>query len=278
MALFLTDLDGTLLDNYGRLSESSRNRLGLLLNKGLPFSFATARGWPGSRRVLGGLPLKLPVIVRNGAYVVDYQSGEILNGNLIDPALSKSIVAFLKERDCSPAIAAFVDGNEYMYGEPPRNTCMEAYATMRRQHGSPKWEEIAALEDLLHHPIAQFNIIDEGDKVFELKDDLLQAFPGLIQIHTYENAVRTGWRMLSLLDASATKGNAAQWLLDQLQIPIHLLTAFGDNHNDIPMLEVAGTAIAVGRAQPEVIQLAHKVLPYGSPDEVVNYIEENWGG
>ncbi|MEZ4688179.1 MAG: HAD hydrolase family protein [Bacteroidia bacterium] len=276
MELFLSDLDGTLLDRSGRLSLSSRERLSVMLRQGLPFSVATARGWPGTRRVLGDLGIRLPIIVRNGAYVLDYQSGAVLHGNLINPETACQIVQFFRERATAPAIAVFSGGEERMYGEPPQNIQMATYADLRKQQGTPSWEEVDSLMPWLENPVAQFNIIDEGDKILDFRDELEIVFKDKIQLHTYENALQPGWRMLSILAAEATKGAAAKWLLSYLCLNAEGLTVFGDNYNDLPMMKIAGKAVAVGNAQAAVMRVAHTILRYDVEDEVVNYIESNW--
>ncbi|MFK7969120.1 MAG: HAD family hydrolase [Bacteroidia bacterium] len=276
MKLFLTDLDGTLLNHQGTLSDSGRTRLKQLLESGLPFSIATARGWPGAKRALGELDIRLPIIVRNGAFIVDYASGDILAGNLMGASLAREVVDFFRTKNTTPAIAVFQDGKESMYGEPPENRCMETYAKMRAHYGSPSWTEVPSLEPYLEHPVAQFNVIDEGSTILHFRDMLAEAFGEKVQLHTYENILKPGWRMLSILSAEATKGVAARWLLDHMTLPVQSLTAFGDNYNDMSMLEIAGKAVAVGNAQPAIQRLAHTVLRYGVEDEVINYMEEVW--
>lgn len=276
MNIYLSDLDGTLLDRTGRLSISSREKLDMMLAQGLPFSVATARGWSGARRVLGDIAIRIPVIVRNGAYVVTYKSGDILHANLMDSSLAQEIASFFTQNNTSPAIAVFENGKEHMYGTKPKNLYMETYASIRSNHGSPPWEEVESITPLLRSPVAQFNIIDEGEKIIAFKEALSDIFGDTVQLHTYENALQSGWRMLSILAASATKGNAAHWLMDHLGSSAEKLTAFGDNHNDIPMLTMAGTSVAVRNAQPAVLDLADHIVASNMENSVVNFIEQDW--
>jgi Cof subfamily protein (haloacid dehalogenase superfamily) len=247
-----------------------------MLKAGLPFTVATARGWPGTRRVLGDLDIRLPVIVRNGAYVLDYQSGEVLLGNLIEPQIASEILSFYRKNGISPGVAIFSEGKEKMYGERPTNKHMAAYAELRRQQGTPPWFEVPNLAEVIKHPVAQFNIIDEGEAVLDFQDELGRIFGKKIKLHTYENVLQQGWRMLSILSSDAHKGAAAHWLLDYLSLDKSQLVAFGDNYNDLSMMKMAGTAVAVGNAQAAVMRVSHQVLRYDVEDEVVNYIEEMW--
>ena len=63
--LYVSDLDGTLLDSDGQLPEDSIQRLNRLIDKGLNFTIATARNYDSAYPLLQGLNLKLPVILFN---------------------------------------------------------------------------------------------------------------------------------------------------------------------------------------------------------------------
>ena len=74
--LYVSDLDGTLLRNDTSLSQYSRETLNALLDQGLLFTVASARSIASMRHVLADLPLRLPVIEFNGAFVSDLASGQ----------------------------------------------------------------------------------------------------------------------------------------------------------------------------------------------------------
>ena len=73
--LFVSDLDGTLLNHNQTLSDKTRATLNSLIGEGLCFTYATARSLTSAREVTQGLNLKLPVIVYNGACVQEADSG-----------------------------------------------------------------------------------------------------------------------------------------------------------------------------------------------------------
>lgn len=72
--LFVSDLDGTLADRDARLSAFSRRQLTGLLEAGLPFSVATARSVHTLAPIIEGLPLRLPVVELNGAFITDLKT------------------------------------------------------------------------------------------------------------------------------------------------------------------------------------------------------------
>ena len=65
--LYVTDLDGTLMQSNGTLSAYTVSVINRLVEQGLAFTYATARSVESARTITGGLRLSLPVITRNGA-------------------------------------------------------------------------------------------------------------------------------------------------------------------------------------------------------------------
>ena len=73
--LYVSDLDGTLLNRQSRLSPFTQQVLNRLLEKGMLFTFATARSWRSARVAAQGLSPSLPWIIRNGAAFANGQTG-----------------------------------------------------------------------------------------------------------------------------------------------------------------------------------------------------------
>ena len=62
--LYVTDLDGTLLDSDQRVSPFSCSVINDLVTRGMIFSYATARSWHSSHRVAAGLEACFPMVGR----------------------------------------------------------------------------------------------------------------------------------------------------------------------------------------------------------------------
>lgn len=79
--LYVSDLDGTLLRSSQTTSEFTNNIINNLVNKGMIFSYATARSFITAQEVTNGINVKIPFIVYNGAFVIDNVTKEILIAN-----------------------------------------------------------------------------------------------------------------------------------------------------------------------------------------------------
>ena len=86
--------------------------------------------------------------------------------------------------------------------------------------------------------------------------------------------VRSAPNNIELSDPAATKGGALTWLCGHLGIDIADSVAFGDNINDISMIEAAGCGVAMKNAEPEDIAAANLVADYNDRDGVAKVIME----
>ena len=74
--LYISDLDGTLLNSEQVVSDRSAGIINGLIEAGLNFTIATARSYEASKNILEPLHLKLPVILNNGAFIYSPFSGK----------------------------------------------------------------------------------------------------------------------------------------------------------------------------------------------------------
>ena len=72
--LYITDLDATLLNTSAKISDYTRDTINALMEKGMLFSFATARSDETALAVTEGLCPNVPVAVYTGAFLVDPKS------------------------------------------------------------------------------------------------------------------------------------------------------------------------------------------------------------
>ncbi|MEE3495490.1 MAG: HAD hydrolase family protein, partial [Butyrivibrio sp.] len=76
--LYVSDLDGTLLRSDEQMSEYTNNTINRLVSEGMLFSYATARSLITAKKVTKGLNAKIPLIVYNGAFIIDNVTEEVL--------------------------------------------------------------------------------------------------------------------------------------------------------------------------------------------------------
>ena len=99
--LYVSDLDGTLLNQEARLSAYTAETLNLLIEEGLPFTYATARSVHSARIVAAGLQTRLPVITYNGVFLQDAQTGKVLSRTVFSPEEVENLAGYLSRHPVS---------------------------------------------------------------------------------------------------------------------------------------------------------------------------------
>ena len=108
--LFLSDLDGTLLMPDATLSDHAYTQLSILLQRGLPFTVATARTMYSVLPILRGLPLQYPMILQNGAVLYDPVEQRICHAAVIRPDACCAVFAAMEQANANGFVYCMEDG------------------------------------------------------------------------------------------------------------------------------------------------------------------------
>ena len=246
-----TDLDGTLLDDEGRLSERSEEVLRRLQELGVRVVVVTARPlrWMDElwARVGGGRGVG---IVSNGAITYDIGRREVLDLRGIPAEIGLPMAEAIRE--AAPGAAFALESLGGYRREPAYVDLHPAPPDIRVGDLSGLWDEPAA------KILAQHLTLDPEDfrtRVFDA-------------VGTSGTATWTTDRLMEVSAAGVTKGAALAALCERLGIGAAEVVAFGDMPNDIPMLSWAGTSYAVANGHESVLAAADHVAPRNSEDGV----------
>lgn len=130
--VFVSDLDGTLITRNERLSDYSLSVLNGLIERGLPFTYATARSLSSAERSVGGLRHTLPVIVYNGALIIRPATGEVLHFLSFSGAEKARLVEKLASFGVSPSCTRAKTGRIKFSGGRAANRPGQARYLARR--------------------------------------------------------------------------------------------------------------------------------------------------
>lgn len=274
--LFVSDLDGTLLGPDARISDFARSELTQLLGAGLPFTVASARSVISMQLILGDLPLSLPVIEFNGAFISDLKTGAHRACYPLAPEIVSEVVAHAEREGIPPFISSFDGRRDRLYYACVRNAGMGWYVENRRTAGDPRLTRVPDLTPHLKEQVVCLTLIAEQDRLASFSDWVRSTYDGRVQVLLMENAYSRGWHWLTIHDAKATKANALKTVAADCGVALDDVTVFGDHVNDIPMFAVAGHAVAVANAEDEAKRHAHEIIGRNESDSVVKYLRSAW--
>lgn len=276
--LFVSDLDGTLLDEQGRLSDVSRAILCKLLAEGLPFTVASARSVVSMREVLRGLPLRLPVIEFNGAFISDLATGAHLHCATLPQSVAAAAIATGLQHGLPPVVATFDGKSDHVYVLPPTNPAVAGYVTSRLAAGDRRIRQVDDLAVALAEQVVCLTYMERRE-VLEPMAAMLQAqFDGQVRLLLFPEQYYPPWHWLAVYAAEATKARAIEILAHDLGVALADVTVFGDQVNDVPMFEECGHAVAVANAAAELQAHADEVIGPNTADSVARYLQQVWVG
>lgn len=266
--LYVSDLDGTLLHSDERISAESCKIINDLVEKGMLFSYATARSSTTARLATAGLNANIPMIVYNGVFIEDHLTGEYLVSNLFLDSQTKEIANLLHSHHIFPIVYSLLDGKErFSYQKDKITPGMACYLNSRKgDHRDRPLDGSAGLWDGAAYYIT---CIDEECRLFPLYEQLREQYDCI-----YQKDIYSGAQWLEILPAGAGKANAVA----QLKKLFHAdrVVSFGDSKNDLPMFAVSDACYAVENASEELKAAATGVIPGNNEDGVARWLLERF--
>ena len=274
--LYISDLDGTLLRDDTSLSQYSRNTLNALLDQGLLFTVASARSVASMRHLLADVPLRLPVVEFNGAFVSDLASGQHylihdLPGDIL-PELWQQIT----DAGYIPFISTYDGTADRLYYCDITNDGMAWYLRNRQLHQDPRLCYLADLQRGLGDQVVCLTVIGPGPELEKLDEAINQRHAKRVQTHCYENQYSPKWHWLTIHDARATKEQGILSLKRMQKMEDRRVIVFGDEVNDLDMFKMADEALAVANAIPALKEQATGIIDTNEEDGVARYISACW--
>lgn len=265
--LYLSDLDGTLLNSRQTLSEYTVNTVNRLLGMGMIFSYATARSYITASKVTKGIEPPIPLIVYNGSFIMENGTGKVLRSNYFDRSDSERILNILLESNIYPIVYAFIDGIEkFSYVKELCTGKMIEFLDTRK---GDKRDNPVNASDLGKGDIFYFNCIDSEEKLIPVYENLRDEFSCV-----YSRDIYGGTYWLELMPASATKASAALQLKEMLGCG--RIVCFGDGKNDLSLFEIADERYAVENADEELKRAATAVIGGCDEDGVAKWLADNF--
>ena len=264
--LYVTDLDGTLLNRQDCISPFSIRVINELVDQGMLFTYATARSLVSASKVTEGLSTKIPVIAYNGVFVFQPSTGEVLSCESFTDEERSRVRERLEQYRISPLVYSFVDGVEKVSWDPRyENDGIRRYLDNRP--GDSRFRAVHDPDSLYQGDVFYYTCIGEKDELQPVYDLFSRdsRFRCTIQQELYRPEY---W--CEIMPAKASKANAVLKLKEMWGC--RRVISFGDAVNDIPMFEVSDECYAVKNAVDELKAAATGVIGSNDEDGVAKWL------
>lgn len=256
--LFVTDLDGTLLNAQHTLSARVQHAFLQAKQQGKFVTFATGRNFTSSLPIMQTLPPNVPVILYNGARVETLLPRQTLYAKNLRN--EQALKAFALQQQFHMEMLLYLDDDIFVSDVTP------------------------AIQEFMNIALAPCTPVGDLPRFLGDRDPIkLLAIGQPEELARYARAYRaldsdavlvcSQSHYLEILPSGVSKGNALKYLADYLDVPLQEIIAVGDNLNDVEMLSEAGLGVAMGNAHPDLKKVADHVTDSNDNDGVATLIE-----
>ncbi len=269
--LYISDLDGTLLDKNARLSNQSSRIIRKLIDNGLLFTIATARS-QSSLEILSELNINIPCVQLNGVLTYDFSKKQYTDCIPIEPYTARYVIAVLRKH----GRMSFVYRADQQYGihvefERLTNDVEREFFNARKDKDYKSFCQVDRITVSDCDKVIYFTMIDSYEKLLPIHNEI--SMDPRVRSTLYSDNYSDLY-FLEVFSSKATKAAGMLKIKDQLKAD--RVIAFGDNLNDIDMLKSADIGIAVGDAVEQTKQAADLIIGNSFEDGVALYIEKTY--
>ncbi len=258
--LLAIDLDGTLLNSTGTVTEANRAAIRAAENAGVLVTIATGRRFRDARPVGVDLEFNAPLITHNGALLKYAGSLETVAASLLDLATTREIVRVGKQYGGDALVSADPHGKGSMLYDrvSDDNLPLQKYlGWATRLHGNEAEKAVMHVADLHDslpdHEVIHISFSGGCGPMSKMQAFLEQELAGSVTILATVYP-RLDFTLIDILPPGTAKGTGVGKLATINCLKPENVMVIGDNFNDLDMLEFAGTPVVMGNADPSLLE------------------------
>lgn len=284
--LIAVDLDGTMLNSHGIVTENTKKTIKSTIEKGTDVIIASGRPIDSIKTIAKEIGSENYFIAGNGSLIYDIKKEKIIYEKFLNKQKILEIVNICENNSISYNIYT----EETIIAKQLKYNVLYYYKENLKKEEKNK-TNITLVENIKEYikktqneKFLKITICDENKTIFnsvirKLKKvsnihilDVCHMSRKIIKQGTEDIAIEYYYTEISLKDVN--KWNAIKYLINKLGIEKEEVIAIGDNINDKEMIQNAGVGIAMGQSTPRVIELADYVTESNENEGVKLAIEK----
>ncbi|MBR1757481.1 MAG: HAD family hydrolase [Lachnospiraceae bacterium] len=259
--IIFTDLDGTLLDHHQQIGPKTKALVAELKRRGIPFVPVSAR-MPGAIiPLMQQLGVTTPMVCFNGGLLKNEAGATIASTPIPHEIVARALATIEKaHQDMNIPIARNIYSETKWMTEHPESEQAKHESEVLLTQPTKVCYDTVLEGDTPIYKLSCCTHFELKEETRELERRLSEALPELA-VHC-----SAGW-YIELSAATSTKGNGLRSMCKLLGIPVEDSIAFGDNFNDIDMLQAAGLGVCMANGPAQVKAIADDVTEKTNDEE-----------
>ena len=272
MELFVSDLDGTLLNKSSEVSSNSREIINDLIQKGVKFTVATARTHATVIELLEGLEIQMPIAIMNGVGIYDLKNRKYLEIVDISKDATKQTLSIFETLGLEAMVYGIKDDQLYVFYRHIDNVVSNKFYEQRKDKALKTFMQVEGFEQVVEsHQVVNMLVFDKVELIEEAYRRV-QEVEGITA--TYYRTREEGFAYMELYSSNASKANGIKALGKYAEF--EKIIGFGDNLNDLPMFKFADEAYAPSNAVDEIKSVATGIIGHHNEDAIALYLKERY--
>lgn len=284
--LVVVDLDGTMLNPYGMVTENTKNVIRQTIAKGTDVIIASGRPIDSIQTIAKEIGSQNYFIAGNGALIYDIQKDEIIYDKFLPKQKVLEIIKICEENSISYNV--YTD-QTILATELKYNVLYYQKENLKKEE--KKQTKISIIKNMYDYvenkkeeKFLKITICDDNQTVFQSIIRKLRKIQGIDVLdvsHMSRKTIKQGTEEIAIeyyyteiTMQNVDKWNAIEYLIKKLNIKKEEVVAIGDNVNDKKMIQEAGLGVAMQGSTPEVTQVANQVTTSNQEEGVAKVLQE----
>ena len=284
--LVTVDLDGTLLNSYGEVTENTKEKIKKTQEKGVEIMIASGRPIDSIKTIAEEINSKKYFIAGNGAIIYDIQKEKIIYEQYIPRPKIIEIAKICEENNISYNI--YTEKN--IITQDLKYNVLYYYKENLKKDAN-KITSIIKVDSILEYVKNEPNIkclkitvCDENQTIFKSIVRRLRAIENIDVMDVSHMSrkvfkqgtedIEIGYFYTEISSTQVNKWQAIKYLLPILQIKPEEVIGIGDNINDKEMIENAGLGVCMGQSTPVIKEISDEITDSNTEEGVANVLEK----
>lgn len=284
--LVAIDLDGTLLNSYGEVSNENKQAIKNAINNGVEIVLSSGRIGDSVESIANELGANNYYISGNGSMLYNIKENKIEYENFIE---KEKMLKLIKICDENSIYYSIYTENMVITKSLKYNVAFYNYENSKKLSNKRTninivqniYEYVENLED---NKFLKITICDDSEIIFSRIIDKFKKINNIDVLdvaHMSRKIIKDGteevpveYYYTEITNKNADKWTAIEYLIKKLNIKKEEVIAIGDNMNDELMIKNAGMGVAMGQSNPKIKEIADVVTQDNNNNGVANILNK----